>query len=374
MRTCLQRTNNELVRSELVFSELFWENLFAANMFPPNKFSLNLATNEASMIIHILPAAPGFPAVSYNTNKIDRNKGELMKVSGFGALQGLQELKPEDYKIHLRMIAANNQRVKKPQFHAVLSTKGKEHNKLTLTEIAEKWLESMGYAKQPYLIIFHKDTNNNHVHMVSVRVDHEGKKISDKFEKIRAVQQLNLVLGIDEKQNAVTNITAALTYQFTIKAQFMMILEGQGYVLKEVDGEFKVIKFGRELGEIQVNLAEEKINNYRQNEKRTVQLKALFYKYAATYSTALTKSRNGFTSDFAVVLKEKFGIDLRFHSSGDKPAYGYSVIDHSGKQVLKGSEVIPLMELLAIQCNAVIDEGITAGDTSADMMGNPGEE
>lgn len=210
--------------------------------------------------------------------------------------------------------------------------------------------------------------------MVTVRVDHEGKKISDRFEKIRAVQQLNLILGIDERQNAKRDIAEALTYQFATKAQFMMILESRGYVLREADGKFKVIKFGKELSEIQVNLAEEKLSGDRQNEERIAQLKALFYKYAASHSTGLTKSRNGFTSDFAIALKEKFGIDLLFHASSDKPVYGYSIIDHSGKQVLKGSQVIPLMELLAIQCNAVIDEGITAGDTSADMMGNPGEE
>jgi len=316
------------------------------------------------MIVHILPPASGFPAVVYNTNKIDRNKGELMRVSGFGALQGLQQLRPEDYKIHLRMMAAANKRVQRPQFHAVISAKGKEYDKHSLTEMAEKWLNAMGYGKQPYLVIYHKDTDNNHVHLVSVRVDHDGKKISDRFEKIRAVQQLNIVLGVDVKHNAVDDIASALTYQFETKAQFMMILESRGYVLREADGKMQVIKFGKQQGEIDLKIIDEKLLNYRPDPERKVQLKAIFHKYAALHSTELIKGRTGYGSDFSGLLKDKFGINLVFHASDDKPPYGYSVIDHSGKQVFKGGEIMPLKELLAIKKDITKTQ---AADSSIDL-------
>ena len=77
-----------------------------------------------------------FPAVRYNTSKVDRNKGELMKVSGFGVLNGLGVLKPEDYKNHLRAVSALNKRVTHAQFHATISTKRREHDKYALTHIA----------------------------------------------------------------------------------------------------------------------------------------------------------------------------------------------------------------------------------------------
>lgn len=298
------------------------------------------------MIVHILPPASGFPAVNYNTDKVDRNKGELMRVSGFGALQGLKQLRPEDYKIYLRMLSANNTHVKRPQFHAVISAKGKEFDKHALTEIAEKWLSAMGYGQQPYLVIFHKDTNNNHVHVVTARVDQAGKKISDRFEKIRAVQQLNIIMGIDVKHNAANDIASALSYGFATKAQFMMVLESWGYVLREMDGKLQAVKFGKQQGEIDLKAISERMLTYTPDNDRRMQLKAVFHKYTEIASTTLIKGRSGYSSDFSALLKKKFGVNLLFHASGDKPPYGYTVIDHAGKQVYKGGEIMPLKEML----------------------------
>src|ERR1700733_13158856 len=137
------------------------------------------------MIVRILSSAASFNGVSYNTDKIEKDRGELMKVANFGPLQGLDRLRPEDYRHYLKTLAVQNTRVKKPQFHAAISAKGKTYDKAALTEIATRWLVSMGYGEQPYLIIYHKDTGNNHVHVVSVRVDRNGKKISSGFENIR---------------------------------------------------------------------------------------------------------------------------------------------------------------------------------------------
>jgi len=53
-----------------------------------------------------------FPAIKYNTGKMDKNKGELMKVMNFGPLQGLSHLRPQDYKNYLKMVSALNKAVK----------------------------------------------------------------------------------------------------------------------------------------------------------------------------------------------------------------------------------------------------------------------
>jgi hypothetical protein len=311
------------------------------------------------MIVRILSTSAAFSGVNYNTDKVDSGKGELMQVSNFWALQGLDELRPEDYKNYLKMVSARNARVKGPQFHAAISAKGKEHRKHDLTLIANQWLEHMGYAKQPFLIVFHKDTDNNHVHIVSTRIGRDGKKISSGFENIRAVNSLNKVMGLDERYSAQQDIAKALAYNFSTKAQLMMIVEIQGYVLKENKGHLDVIKFGKKQGEIDLSLAEHQLKNYREDVGRTAQLKAIFRKYAALYDTSLKpltvplpgnykQTAKGFTSDFAACLKEKFGIALLYHASGDKMPYGYSVIDHAGKSVFKGGEIMPLKELLAI--------------------------
>lgn len=300
------------------------------------------------MIVHILPPADGFPAVSYNTDKVDTNKGELMKVANFGALQGLMNVRPEDYKKHLAMVSATNKHVKRPQFHVVISAEGRTDDKHELTAVGEEWLAQMGYEKQPYLIVFHKDTDNNHIHLVTARIDHGGKKISDRFEKIRAVETLNRVLGIDARHSAKSDIENALAFRFATEAQFRMILESKGYILRERERLYEVIKFGKLQETIGPNLIIDRLTKDA-DQQRKIQLKAWFHKYAAVHNTTLEKGRKRYQSEFAKVMKVKFGIELIFHSSGDKPPYGYSVIDHSGKNVFKGGEIMPLKELLTIR-------------------------
>lgn len=272
-----------------------------------------------------------------------------MKVANFGPLQGLGLLRPSDYRQYLRMVSATNKAVTKPQFHVAISAEGKSYNKQELTDIATRWMERMGYEKQPYLIIFHSDTLNNHVHIVSTRVDKQGKKIRDSFEQIRGQEQMNIILGINEKHNAQADISKALEYHFATKWQFMMLLESKGYVLKDSGDVMQVIKFGKQHGEVSIAAIEERQKEYDPDDKRRVQLKALFHKYAALHDTGLTKNRKVYTSAFSAVLKEKFGVELIYHASGDKPPYGYTVIDHDKKQVFKGGEIIPLKKLLAIK-------------------------
>jgi len=260
------------------------------------------------MIVKILSSSAKFSGVVYNTNKIDRNKGDLMKVANFGALQGLGRLRPQDYINYLQMLATQNKRIKKPQFHAALSAKGKSYSGKELTEIAVAWLEKMGYGAQPYLIIYHRDTDNNHVHAVSVRVDKNGKKINSAYEKLRAIGNLRDVLGIDR----------ALTYSFSTRAQFFMVMENLGLPGKEVSE--KIIR--------------EKISKYKKPVERIRDLRGLFQQI---------KQR----PDFRQILSSQYQIELIFHSSEGKPVYGYSIIDHAGKLVLKGSEVLQLKEILA---------------------------
>ena len=55
-------------------------------------------------------------------------------------------------------------------------------------EMAEKYMREMGYGEQPFIVFKHTDIDRSHIHIVSVCVDAEGKKISDKFEKMRSMK------------------------------------------------------------------------------------------------------------------------------------------------------------------------------------------
>ena len=288
------------------------------------------------MVIKILSSAATFNGIKYNFEKLAAGLAELMAVRNFGPLQAMDQARQGDYKNYLQMLSARNKRVKQPQFHAVISAKGKSYTKEELAAIAGKWMAGMSYEKQPYLIFFHKDTDDNHVHIVSTRIDRDGKKISSEYEHVRAIGTMNRIMGLDEKEA----IEKATSYKFSTIAQFKMILESQGYILRGND----VIKFGKKLAEIDY----EKLKFSEPDKHRIAQLKAIFHKYAKQYSTALKKDRDKFSSVFAEHLRHKMGVVLVFHAKDDKPPYGYSIIDHAGKNVFKGSEVMPLKELLNI--------------------------
>jgi len=311
------------------------------------------------MIVKILSSSASFAAVRYNTDKVDKGMGELMVARNFGALDYLSDLRPQDSINYFKLLAAGNGRVAKPQFHAVISAVGKSSSAAELTELAERWLEKMGYGKNPYLIVFHGDTDNHHVHLVSCRVDRNGKKISSGFERIRAVAALNALQGIDAELVCKKDIDSAFTYRFSTLAQFKLLLENKGYGLRELNGKLELFRYGRVLGNVDVNLINSQLSAL--DKKRAVQLKQIFLKYLTTHSPRLvplpiSDYRSGsplqYTSDFATFAAKKIGVEIVFHSAEGKLPYGYTIIDHSSQQVFKGSEVMALKEMLSVDVSS----------------------
>jgi len=311
------------------------------------------------MIVKILRPSATFNGISYNTDKIESDKGELMKVENFGALQALEHLKPRDYVNYLEAYSATSARIKYPQFHAVLSCKGKSHTKEQLTELATNWLKGMGYEKQPYMLVFHKDTSNNHIHIVSTRIDENGKKINDSYEKIRAYQVLNQLIDLNEKKQIDKDIERALSYNFSTRPQFMMLLECQGYSLQLDGDKYKISKYGVQHGTVDLALVDARRKTYKKDIDRLAQLRAIIEKYSKIHNPAVVPvskpvpkgviaKPTGYTSDLAEELSTKLGLQILFHGQPGMPPYGYTVIDHSRnhKSVYKGGELMPLGKLI----------------------------
>ncbi len=315
------------------------------------------------MIIKILSSSASFSAVRYNTDKIDRGLGELMVARNFGALDHLSDIRPQDYINYFKLLANGNSRVTKPQFHAVISADGKSVTASELSLLAERWLEKMGYNKNPYLIVFHGDTDHNHVHLVSCRVDREGKKMSSGFERIRAVAALNALQGVDAELRCMEDIGSAFAYRFSTTAQFKLLLENKGYGHREVDGKLELFRYGKVLGKVDLTFINSRLSAL--DKKRAIQLKQLLLKYLPAHSPRLVAvpvsdyrsvSPLQYTSDFAVFAAKKLGVEIVFHRSGGRLPYGYTMIDHSGQQVFKGSEVMALKEMLSLGVSAQPEE------------------
>lgn len=318
------------------------------------------------MVAKILSSAANFRGVNYNTNKIENGRGELMHAANFGPLEGMDNLSPEDYKNYFILVSSQNKKIENPQLHVALSCLGREYDQHQLTEMGKQWLNEMGYGENPYLIIFHNDTENNHVHLVSTRVSKKGNKINADYERIRSISAINRIIGLDEKQKVAEDIKKCFGFNYQTKAQFLLLLEKMGYSAKPTQVGVELIKYGIVVTELKNKTIEAGINKEENNQNRIAQLRGIIEKYRIDYSTELYLKTNissngkenviGFTSELSEHLKQKFGADLVFHAKGKKPPYGFSIIDNAQKNVFKGGDIISLKELLSSKINSVASE------------------
>lgn len=308
------------------------------------------------MIAQILSSTSSFNAVRYNTNKMETGKGELMKIKNMAQFDR-DTVKPEDIKSHLKSFSAFSKRgIKNAQFHVAISAKGREFDKDQLTNVAEKYMDKMGYGDQPYIIVFHGDTENNHVHIVSTRVNSKGEKINSNFERYRSQRVMSKILKEEYNKTIDTKgLKNLLEYQVSNLSQFKKLLEHNGYVVSDDDKAISIYKDG-------IKVEEKELEDLKltddSDKKRLIQIKAIFEKYKNDYSTDLVPLYEklkgdrqgkiiGYTSEFGEYLSTKFGIDLIYHFSENKTPFGYTVIDNKNKSVYKGSDVLKMKLLLS---------------------------
>ena len=138
-----------------------------------------------------------------------------------------------------------------------------------LTQIAQEYMQALGYGEQPYIVFKHNDIEREHIHIVSLRVNSAGEKINDKFENRRSKRitdhlerKYGLIPSTPSKEQK-TNSPASqenLTSD-NIRSEIAQTLRG---VLEHYHfcslGEFKAI-----LGACQLTVEEVK-NSYRGRE------------------------------------------------------------------------------------------------------------
>jgi hypothetical protein len=81
-----------------------------------------------------------------------------------------------------------HKRTEKPVLHVSINPDPKDVlSDEQLSEIAQIYMQKMGYADQPFIVYKHEDIERKHIHIVSLRVDENGKKIDHNFERRRSM-------------------------------------------------------------------------------------------------------------------------------------------------------------------------------------------
>ena len=127
-------------------------------------------------------------ALGYNFKKVEKGEASILLAAElYQDKEGHYTM--EDVLADMEALIPKNCRTKKTVFHCSLNPHPDE--KLSdeqLTQIAKEYMEALGYGNHPYIVFKHNDIAREHIHIVSLRIDGEGKKINDKFEKRRSKQ------------------------------------------------------------------------------------------------------------------------------------------------------------------------------------------
>ena len=127
-------------------------------------------------------------ALGYNFKKVENGEASILLAAElYQDREGRYTM--EDVLVDMEALIPKKCRMKKTVFHCSLNPHPDEKlSDETLTQIAKEYMEALGYGKQPYIVFKHNDIAREHIHIVSLRVDDEGRKINDRFEKRRSKQ------------------------------------------------------------------------------------------------------------------------------------------------------------------------------------------
>ena len=144
------------------------------------------------MVANIRSGSSPGGALRYNKEKVDKDEAEVLfwqKMLEPFDKHGRMDIDAcmDSFRPYLEA----NRRTTNTVFHVLLNPSPED--KLTgeqLRETAKEYMERMGYGEQPYIVFKHKDISREHLHIVSLRVDEQGRKLPHDFEARRSMEIL----------------------------------------------------------------------------------------------------------------------------------------------------------------------------------------
>ncbi|MGQ3088887.1 conjugal transfer protein MobB, partial [Flavobacterium sp.] len=191
-----------------------------------------------------------YGALAYNHLKVEHEKGQILYANKmietatgqYSVAQLAQSFAPylianrntEKHTLHISLNPDPTDRVSDEKYR----------------EMAQEYMREMGYGEQPFVVFKHTDIDRSHIHIVSVCVDEQGKKISDKFEKMQSMnvcreleKKHGLIPATDKERNQNEKIFRPIDYKAgDVKSQIASIVRHlPNYYKYQTLGEYNAL-------------------------------------------------------------------------------------------------------------------------------------
>ena len=326
------------------------------------------------MVAKISIGSSLYGALAYNSEKINKEEGRLLGANKI--------ILPADGQIDIGRIAENFRefmpmmgRTKKPVLH--ISLNPHPDDKLTDQDfeiLAREYLEKLGFGEQPFIIYKHEDIDRHHIHIVTVNVNEQGKRLNQDFlfrrskkitteleekynlhkaqrEKITPDMPIKKVdpSGDIKRQVANTVKMVGMRYKFQTMGEYNAVLslynirceqtdgrvngrEYHGLVYFATDDEGKVIANPFKASRLGKFASRTAVEGRFERAKDKIDVAPTRSMVADVLSRATDKD------DFTTKLKD-CGIDVVFRYTDEGRIYGVTFIDHNTMTVLNGSRL-----------------------------------
>lgn len=326
------------------------------------------------MVAKISLGSSLYGAIAYNGEKINKEKGRVLDTNKiFNDGSGTVNIR-RVYDDFLRWMPSAT-RTEKPMMHISLNPHPDDKLSDTdFTRLAHEYMEKMGFAEMPYLIVKHEDIDRHHVHIVALRVGTDGRCISDsnnfyrsknicrelekkyglkpaEREKITSDMPIRKVdpSGDIKRQVANTVKMVGMRYKFQTIGEYNAILSLYNVRCEQTDGRingreyhglvyFATDDSGRtiatpfkasRLGKFASRTA---IDGRFERAKEKIDVAPTKRKVADVLANSTDKA------DFIAKLKER-NIDVVLRYTDEGRIYGVTFIDHNTMTVLNGSRL-----------------------------------
>jgi hypothetical protein len=149
-----------------------------------------------------------YSALAYNHQKITAGNAKVLFTNNM--------VEPKDGNFSIGICTGSfepyllaNKRTENPVIHISLNPDPKDKlNDEQFTQIAEEYMQKLGYGNQPFVVFKHEDIDRHHIHIVSVKVDETGRMIRDNFQHrlsmriCRDLERKYRLVPANEKQKA----------------------------------------------------------------------------------------------------------------------------------------------------------------------------